>query len=42
MAAERFRQEVPGPLSDTVLVSNRGPITYHFEGGGLVAGNVAG
>ena len=31
-----------GPLSDTVLVSNRGPITYSFEAGGLVAGNVAG
>ena len=42
MAAEHFRQEVAGPLSDTVLVSNRGPITYNFEAGGLVAGNVAG
>jgi trehalose 6-phosphate synthase len=42
MAAEHFRQEVAGPLSDTVLVSNRGPISYNFEAGGLVAGNVAG
>jgi trehalose 6-phosphate synthase len=42
MAGDRFRQDGDGSLADTVLVSNRGPLAFHFEDGQPVAGNVAG
>ncbi len=45
MAGERTRGENDGAdgwLTDTVIVSNRGPLAFHFEDGEPVAGQVGG
>ena len=42
MAEERTPRWGDGSLSDTVLVSNRGPLAFHFEEGRPVAGTSAG
>ena len=42
MAEERTPRWGDGSLSDTVLVSNRGPLAFHFEDGRPVAGTSAG
>jgi len=42
MAVDRVRHDGDGSLADTVLVSNRGPLAFHFEEGRPVAGQAAG
>jgi trehalose 6-phosphate synthase len=42
MAAVRSHDEGDGSLADTVFVSNRGPLAFHFEDGQPVAGATAG
>ncbi len=42
MAVDRSQQGEDGPLADTVLVSNRGPLAFHLENGVPVPGEVAG
>ncbi len=42
MAAARIHHEGDGSLADTVLVSNRGPLAFHFEDDLPVAGKSAG
>ena len=42
MAEERTPRWGDGSLSDTVLVSNRGPLAFHLEDGRPVAGTSAG
>ncbi len=42
MADHRIPPWGDGSLADTVLVSNRGPLTFHFENGAPVAGTSAG
>ncbi len=42
MAADRIPPEGEGQLAGTVLVSNRGPLTFRFENGRPVAGPSAG
>ena len=42
MAEDRIPHWGEGSLADTVLVSNRGPLTFHFEGDAPVAGASAG
>ncbi len=42
MAPERSPRNGAGPLADTVLVSNRGPLAFHFEDGRPVAGTAGG
>jgi trehalose 6-phosphate synthase len=42
MAAARTQLAGDGSLADTVLVSNRGPLAFHFEDGVPVVGEVGG
>jgi trehalose 6-phosphate synthase len=42
MATDRSRQDGDGSLADTVLVSNRGPLAFHLEGGRPVSGSPGG
>jgi trehalose 6-phosphate synthase len=42
MSADHLQRDGDGALADTVLVSNRGPLAFHFEDGQPVAGEVAG
>src|SRR5664279_5393984 len=42
MAADHTPADGDGSLADTVVVSNRGPLSFHFESGEPVAGEVAG
>ncbi len=42
MASHRFEENGEGSLADTVMVSNRGPLAFHFEDGLPVAGEAAG
>jgi trehalose 6-phosphate synthase len=42
MAVDRSQPGEDGPLADTVLVSNRGPLAFRLEDGVPVAGEVAG
>ena len=42
MSADHLRRDGDDALADTVLVSNRGPLAFHFEDGRPVAGEVAG
>ncbi len=42
MAGDRIHPGGDGSLADTVLVSNRGPLTFHFENGLPVAGATGG
>ncbi len=42
MAPHRVEEDGEGSLVDTVIVSNRGPLAFHFEDGVPVAGETAG
>jgi trehalose 6-phosphate synthase len=42
MATDRSREDGDGSLTDTVLVSNRGPLAFHMENGVPVAGSPGG
>ena len=42
MVVDRSQSGGDGPLADTVLVSNRGPLAFHLEDGVPVSGEVAG
>jgi trehalose 6-phosphate synthase len=42
MAIDRSRRDGDGSLSDTVLVSNRGPLAFHLQNGQPVAGSTGG
>jgi trehalose 6-phosphate synthase len=42
MAIDRSRLDGDGTLADTVLVSNRGPLAFHLEGGRPVLGSPGG
>src|SRR5664279_2401069 len=42
MAADHTPADGDGSLADTVVVSNRGPLSFRFESGEPVAGEVAG
>jgi trehalose 6-phosphate synthase len=42
MAPHRVEEDGEGSLADTVMVSNRGPLAFHFEDGVPVAGEAAG